>query len=51
MRESIMMKEIRKAKDELSEQAKRMSRDEFLVFIKNEAESAKKMSGNSIALK
>ena len=42
MNESVMMKEIRKAKNELSEQAKKMSRTEYLEFIKKEAESAKK---------
>jgi hypothetical protein len=51
MRESIMMKEIRKAKDDLSEKAKKMSKEEFLKFIKEEAEIAKNMEDNSMTVK
>jgi hypothetical protein len=51
MRESIMMKEIRKAKDELSEKANKMSKDEFLKYIKEEAEIAKKSEDNSLIIK
>lgn len=51
MKESAMMYEIRKIKEELSEQAKKMTKEEFLKFIKKEAAEAKLLISQRIATK